>query len=64
LLDEKYYFFTYLFIANTGVWTQGLTLGRQVLYHLSHPTNPLNFKKQETSFFFFPAVVRWLVYLN
>jgi hypothetical protein len=27
--------------GSTGVWTQGLTLARQVLYHFSHSTSPV-----------------------
>jgi hypothetical protein len=30
----------YLFICNTGVWTLGLALARQVLCHLSHAPSP------------------------
>jgi hypothetical protein len=39
----------------TGAWTQGLTLTKQVFYHLSHSTNPTShFKKANFwSFVFF-----------
>jgi hypothetical protein len=30
--------FVFFFLFNTGVWTQGLKLDRQALYHLSHST--------------------------
>jgi hypothetical protein len=33
----------FLFFGGTRVWTQGLTLARQVLYHLSHFTSPVLF---------------------
>jgi hypothetical protein len=29
------------FLLSTGVWTQSLTLARQVLFHLSHSTRPV-----------------------
>jgi hypothetical protein len=32
--------FIYLFIGAPGVWIQGLTLVRQVLYHLNCTVNP------------------------
>jgi hypothetical protein len=30
-----------LFLGKTGVWTQGLSLVRKTLYHLSHTSSPL-----------------------
>jgi hypothetical protein len=33
------YLFIYLFIYGTGIWTQGLELARQVLYHLSQASS-------------------------
>jgi hypothetical protein len=45
--------FSYLisfFLGSTGVWTQGLTLARQALYHYSHPAGP-------ATFFFYSIIV-------
>jgi hypothetical protein len=30
----------FFFFGSTWVWTQGLTVARQELYHLNHSTNP------------------------
>jgi hypothetical protein len=30
----------FFFGGTVGVWTQGLTLARQVLFHVSHSANP------------------------
>jgi hypothetical protein len=39
--------FIYLFLGGIGIWTQGLTLARQALYHLSHSASPtISFKKK------------------
>jgi hypothetical protein len=39
-LSFKAQFKCYVHIGNTRVWTQGLSLARQVGYHLSHSTSP------------------------
>jgi hypothetical protein len=35
---KLFFFFGALYFCGTGVWAEGLTLARQVLYHFSHPS--------------------------
>jgi hypothetical protein len=37
-----FFFFCFVFWG-MGIWTQGLRLGRQAIYHLSHSTSSLFF---------------------
>jgi hypothetical protein len=58
---QRTYFTTSLTLPNVtnnfnwqhGVWTQGLTFARQLLYHLSHSTSPSNFNCYRPIFFIF-----------
>jgi hypothetical protein len=36
----SFFFFSFFFFCGTGVWTQGLTLARQALYHLIYSVSP------------------------
>jgi hypothetical protein len=42
--------FLYYLFGSSGVWTQGLTLARQVLYCLSHAPNPFCFSDRTLNF--------------
>jgi hypothetical protein len=35
-IEQHSYFLSFLLFCSTGIWTQGFTLARQVLYYLSH----------------------------
>jgi hypothetical protein len=55
LIFLKDFYNTPFFFGRRGVLTQGLVLGRQVLYHLSHTHNSLYFIFQIVSGFYAQA---------
>jgi hypothetical protein len=60
ITDISHWFFVFVFwggfFGDTRVWTQGLTLARQGLYHLSHSASPFSLVILEIGSHFLPRL--------
>jgi hypothetical protein len=61
---EEWFIYVFIYFGGTGVWTEGLVLASQMLYHLSHAHSPFCFCFFHIGSHVFPGQPLTLIFLS